>query len=127
MSETKQKISDIMSDLKNIKDSIKELNDQVKQLKGEEAFISGQLIQRLEEQGITRTHVDGIGTISVVTEALPDINDWDQLYSFIQKNGLFEFLHKRVSATAAREYVQTYESIPGVGWRDVDKLNFRKS
>ena len=46
------------------------------------------------------------------------------LRAYIKDNDLWELLHKRVSATACRELAMT-ESIPGVSFRDLTKLNFR--
>ena len=112
-----------INNLVEVKKQIKDINDQLKGIKEREEEIARDLIQEMESVGLKRMANDN-ATISVATENVPDVTDWDAFYAFILDNQAFELLHKRVSATAFRELSQT-QDVPGVQTRELVKLNFR--
>jgi len=114
---------ELITELKKTKDQIRDLNNEVKELKGREDELARSLMTEMDKTGLKRMAND-LATVSVATEAVPDVNDWDAFYAYISDKGLFELLHKRVSATAWRELAKM-ETIPGVSSRDLTKLNFR--
>ena len=116
-------LDDKINNLIEVKKQIKDINDQLKGIKEREEEIARDLIRELEKTGLKRIANDS-ATISVVTENVPDVTDWDQFYRFISEQQAFELLHKRVSATAFRELSQT-QDVPGVQTRELVKLNFR--
>ena len=116
-------LDDKINNLIEVKKQIKDINDQLKGIKEREEEIARDLIRELEKAGLKRMANDS-ATISVVTENVPDVTDWDQFYRFISEQQAFELLHKRVSATAFRELSQT-QDVPGVQTRELVKLNFR--
>ena len=116
-------LDDKINNLIEVKKQIKDINDQLKGIKEREEEIARDLIRELEQAGIKRMANDS-ATISVVTENVPDVTDWDEFYGFILEQQAFELLHKRVSATAFRELSQT-QDVPGVQTRELVKLNFR--
>ena len=116
-------LDDKINNLIEVKKQIKDINDQLKGIKEREEEIARDLIRELEKAGIKRMANDS-ATISVVTENVPDVTDWDEFYRFISEQQAFELLHKRVSATAFRELSQT-QDVPGVQTRELVKLNFR--
>ena len=116
-------LDDKINNLIEVKKQIKDINDQLKGIKEREEEIARDLIRELEKAGLKRMANDS-ATISVVTENVPDVTDWDEFYRFISEQQAFELLHKRVSATAFRELSQT-QDIPGVQTRELVKLNFR--
>tara|TARA_Y100001937_G_C7055224_1_gene301036 strand:- start:39 stop:419 length:381 start_codon:yes stop_codon:yes gene_type:complete len=116
-------LDDKINNLIEVKKQIKDINDQLKGIKEREEEIARDLIRELEKAGLKRMANDS-ATISVVTENVPDVTDWDEFYRFISEQQAFELLHKRVSATAFRELSQT-QDVPGVQTRELVKLNFR--
>ena len=116
-------LDDKINNLIEVKKQIKDINDQLKGIKEREEEIARDLIRELEKAGLKRMANDS-ATISVVTENVPDVTDWDEFYGFILEQQAFELLHKRVSATAFRELSQT-QDVPGVQTRELVKLNFR--
>ena len=113
-----------INDLKKVKEQIKDLNGEVSKLKEREEEISRTLMTEMDRVGLKRMAND-TATISVATELVPNADDWDEVYEFIIENRLMEMLHKRLSATAIREYVTEIGSIPGISMRELTKLNFR--
>ena len=116
-------LDDKINNLVEVKKQIKDINEQLKGIKEREEEIARDLIRELEKAGLKRMANDS-ATISVVTENVPDVTDWDEFYRFISEQQAFELLHKRVSATAFRELSQT-QDVPGVQTRELVKLNFR--
>lgn len=114
---------ELITELKKTKDQIKDLNNEVKELKGREDELARSLMAEMDKNGLKRMAND-LATVFVATEAVPNVDNWDELRAYIKDNDLWELLQKRVSATACRELAMT-ESIPGVSFRDLAKLNFR--
>ncbi len=117
-------IDEQINDLKKVKEQIKDLNDEVKELKEREEEIARNLMAQMNEVGVKRMAND-IATISVATELVPNADDWDAFYDFVVENRMLEMLHRRLSATAIREYVSNIGDIPGLSMRELTKLNFR--
>lgn len=114
---------ELITELKKTKDQIKDLNNEVKELKGREDELARSLMTEMDKTGLKRMAND-LATVSVATEAVPNVDNWDEFRAYVKDNDLWELLHKRVSATACRELAMT-ETIPGVSFRDLTKLNFR--
>lgn len=57
-----------------------------------------------------------VGTVFRQEEIKPSASDWSALYDWIKDNDAFEFLEKRVSRGAVREYMEMHEGgvPPGV-------------
>ena len=64
-------------------------------------------------------------TISLKTEVVPTVEDWDALHQHITDTGRFELLQKRMSATAYRELLQLGMDLPGVTSTELTRVNFR--
>ena len=63
-------------------------------------------------------------TISLKTEIVPTVSDWDALCTNIFDTGQTELLQKRMSATAFRELLAMGQSVPGVRSTELDRLNY---
>ena len=114
---------ELITELKKTKDQIKDLNNEVKELKEREDELARSLMAEMDKSGLKRMAND-LATVSVATEAVPNVDNWDELRAYIKDKDLWELLHKRVSATAWRELARM-ETIPGVSSRELTKLNFR--
>ena len=66
-----------------------------------------------------------ICTISLKTETVPTVEDWDVLHQHISDTGRFELLQKRMSATAYRELIAMEPLVPGVRSTELTKVNYR--
>ena len=73
-------------------------NEIVKLMQEEELMVSGGKLAKL--------------TLS--TEDLPSVSDWNKLYAYIKKNNAWDLLQKRVSSTAFRARTEGNKKIPGV-------------
>ena len=80
----------------------------------------------MQEQGLDKISNDGC-TVSLKTDIVPTVEDWDQLYDHVVTTKQFELLQKRMSATAYRELLATGIDVPGVKSTELTRVNFRST
>ena len=51
---------------------------------------------------------------ALVTQDEPTVEDWEKLYSYIQKTGEFDLLYRRVNSAAVKERWEQSKAIPGI-------------
>lgn len=65
--------------------------------------------------------------VQLVKKTFYGAKDWPALHAWIQQNGMFELLQKRLSDTAVKELHEAYNQLPpGVEQTEVDALSFSK-
>ena len=117
-------LDDKMNMLANTRAKLKVLLDQEKELKNVQNALEAEIAADMERQGLTQTGND-VCTISLKTETVPTVEDWDVLHQHITDTGRFELLQKRMSATAYRELIAMEPSVPSVRSTELTKVNFR--
>ena len=117
-------LDDKMNMLANTRTKLKELLEQEKELKQVQNALEAEIAADMERQGLTQTGND-VCTISLKTETVPTVEDWDVLHQHISDTGRFELLQKRMSATAYRELIAMEPSVPGVRSTELTKVNYR--
>ena len=124
--ETQPKVTldDKMNMLTNTRAKLKVLLEKEKELKNVQNALEAEIAADMERQGLTQTGND-VCTISLKTETVPTVEDWDVLHQHISDTGRFELLQKRMSATAYRELIAMEPSVPGVRSTELTKVNYR--
>ena len=117
-------LDDKMNMLADTRAKLKVLLEQEKELKQEQNALEAEIAADMERQGLTQTGND-VCTISLKTETVPTVEDWDVLHQHISDTGRFELLQKRMSATAYRELIAMEPSVPGVRSTELTKVNYR--
>jgi|TARA_R100000084_G_scaffold96136_1_gene50003 hypothetical protein len=117
-------LDDKMNMLADTRAKLKVLLDQEKELKQVQNALEAEIAADMERQGLTQTGND-VCTISLKTETVPTVEDWDVLHQHISDTGRFELLQKRMSATAYRELIAMEPSVPGVRSTELTKVNYR--
>ena len=99
--ETQPKVTldDKMNMLTNTRAKLKVLLNQEKELKQVQNALEAEIAADMESQGLTQTGNDAC-TISLKTETVPTVEDWDALHQHITDTGRFELLQKRMSYSA---------------------------
>ena len=110
--------------LNDTRQELKKLQAQEKTLKDTQNYLEAEIAADMAKQGLTQTGND-VCTISLKTETVPTVEDWDVLHQHISDTGRFELLQKRMSATAYRELIAMEPSVPGVRSTELTKVNFR--
>lgn len=52
--------------------------------------------------------------IAVANKEVPQVEDWDALYTYVKKNNAFELLQRRLADGAVKERLEANEKVPGV-------------
>ena len=117
-------LDDKMNMLNDTRQQLKTLQAQEKTLKDTQNYLEAEIAADMAKQGLTQTGND-VCTISLKTEVVPTVEDWDVLHQHISDTGRFELLQKRMSATAYRELIAMEPSVPGVRSTELTKVNFR--
>ena len=117
-------LDDKMNLLADTRLQLKHLLEQEKKLKQVQNALEAEIAADMERQGLTQTGND-VCTISLKTEVVPTVEDWDALWEHIFDTRQTELLQKRMSATAYRELLAMAQSVPGVRSTELTKVNYR--
>ena len=117
-------LDDKLNRLADTRLQLKALLEQEKKLKQVQNALETEIAADMERQGLTQTGNDAC-TISLKTEIVPTVEDWDALHQHIIATGQFELLQKRMSATAYRELITMAQSVPGVRSTELTRVNYR--
>ena len=107
-----------------IKTSMEDLAQQTKILQQAKDELDYNLIQRLEEQGLSRTATDE-ASVSINTSTVPNVVDWDAFYEFIFSTKDENLLQRRPSSTGYKELLKMGIEVPGLEPREIKRINFK--
>ena len=122
--ETKPNLDDKMNMLADTRLQLKQLLEQEKKLKQVQNALEAEIAADMERQGLTQTGNDAC-TISLKTEVVPTVENWDALWEHIFDTRQSELLQKRMSATAYRELLAMAQTVPGVRSTELTRVNYR--
>lgn len=85
------------------------------------------LLGKMQEQGV-ESYKTSFGTAYKQIRTSATVADWDSLLPFIQKNGLWNMLERRVSKVAVEEYKAANDDLPpGLNYRMEAVVNVRRT
>jgi|LGOV01.1.fsa_nt_gb hypothetical protein len=123
MEQNRQEITKELRDLKLRKTELKE---EEKTINARISAIEYDLITDMEESGETK-FATAYGTVSITTKLYPQITDMGAFVKFMHDNNRGDFVQKRPSAPAFREYFKLTGEYPeGLDAFDKTTLSFRK-
>ena len=64
--------------------------------------------------------------VSVVTKIVPQVEDWEKVYTYITKTKNIQLLQRRLSDAAVEEIWESGKKVPGVGTFNVVKISLTK-
>lgn len=102
----------------------RDLEASVKSLEGQIEELQSQLLEEMEAAGVDKFS-GKLGTVSISTNVVANVEDWDALYPYIAKNKLWHLLQRRVSDPAYRELLDAGKKVPGVQPFSKKRLNLR--
>ena len=117
-------LDDKMNMLNDTRQELKKLQAQEKTLKDTQNYLEAEIAADMTKQGLTQTGND-VCTISIKTEVVPTVENWDALWEHIFDTRQSELLQKRMSATAYRELLAMAQTVPGVRSTELTRVNFR--
>ena len=121
---TEVNINDLIEKRAEIKRETEQLNVRLKDLKSAQDEIDLALLKKMDAEGLSRT-ANGDYSVSINEDTVPDVDDWDALYTHIISTRDFSLIQRRVSSTAYKELLKLGEGVPGLSPRTIRKINFR--
>lgn len=81
----------------------------------------------MQQQGVESFRTEA-GTVYQSKRTSATVADWDSAFGFIQAEGLWNMLEKRVNKTAVDEYVAQHQDLPpGINYRSEITVGVRRS
>ncbi len=121
-----ENLQDVITRMLDLRAQRAELNKQDKKLKGDYDDLSSQALNLLEDMGVDSASLRNVANVSVSRKNLPCVKDWDELYRFINDNGYYHLLQKRVSTAAFEELRENMGEVPGTEVFEDIKLNLKQ-
>ena len=109
-----------------LREKKRDLEASVKSLEGQIEDMQSQLLEQMEASGTDKLS-GKLGTASISTSVVANVEDWDALYPYIATNKLWHLLQRRVSDPASRELLDAGKKVPGVQPFSKKRLNLRAS
>ena len=85
------------------------------------------LFEALDAAGTDKLGVKGVGSVSRNEEIVPSVENWEDVYAYIQETGAFHLLNRAMNAAAYRESLKIGEKIDGVVPFTRNKLSVTKA
>jgi seryl-tRNA synthetase len=118
-------VNQLINERADIKGQMDQLNRELKELRAESDYLDVLLLKKMDAEGVSRTANDA-ASVSINEDTVPNVDDWDELYTHVTATGDFSLLQRRVSSTAYKEMLKMGEAVPGLSPRTVRRVNFRK-
>lgn len=112
----------------NMREKIAELEKQVKEVEGQRAKVQEALHEACKQLKVSSLKTK-IGTLSRTVRTTYATTDWPSLYKFIFEHNVPEFLHKRLSSTNIKEFLEQHPDLhpPGLNTMNEYTISIRKS
>lgn len=105
----------LLKKLIDARNNIRVADEVVKKHKEEYDRLAQQMIELMQEDGITMTGDKEVATASIRKTVVAQVTDWEKFYRYISRNKAYFLLQKRVSDVAYREILEDRrnKNIPG--------------
>lgn len=101
-----------------------ELEAAVKDVEGQIADLDAEIMEAMHQSGLEKTATK-MGTVSVSTSTVAQVENWDAFLAYIYKNKYGHLLQRRVSDPAWRELIEQGKKVPGTTGFIKKRLNYR--
>lgn len=111
----------------DLRQRMKSEKEQVQLLMDKLDAIITEIEDALYEQMVKEETTKGGGslaTVSITSNVVPVVKDWDAFYRYIKRTNYFHLLERRPTVSGCRELFETKGAIPGVEPFTKYRLNF---
>ena len=96
----------------------------MKDIDGQIAALDSEVMEAMYQSGLEKTATK-LGTVSISTSTVAQVEDWDKFLAYIYKNKYGHLLQRRVSDPAWRELQEQGKKVPGTTGFIKKRLNYR--
>jgi hypothetical protein len=119
-----RKIEKLMQTEINLRDAIAELENQSKDLKAKREKVQDALNDMCRQMNVDGLKTS-VGTLTRSIRTTYDTTDWPSMYQFLIENNALELLHKRISQTNMKEFIEQNPDLLPPGIRQTNKYEIR--
>ena len=101
-----------------------ELEAAAKDVEKQIADLDSEVMEAMHQAGLEKT-ATRLGTVSISTSTVAQVEDWDAFLAYIYKNKYGHLLQRRVSDPAWRELIEQGKKVPGTTGFIKKRLNYR--
>lgn len=101
------------------------LQKEVDALQAQETALREHVINTLPKSESTGA-AGKLARVTVVTDQIPQVEDWDALYKYIGRTKSWELLNRALGKAAAKERLDAGKKIPGVTMMPIVKVSINK-
>lgn len=98
---------------------------EVEVLKDEQLALEDYIIRNLPKSKASGI-AGRVARVSVVSEDIPQIEDWTRFYAYVHKHKAYELIQRRISEKAVEERLEAGEKVPGIKMFKVTKVSINK-
>jgi hypothetical protein len=95
-------------------------------IEAEEKALKAYIIDNLPKSNL-KGATGSVANVRVVTKEIPQVNNWDDFYTFVRKSKRTDLLQKRLSEGAIQEILDSGKKVPGVGLFTAVSLSITKA
>lgn len=106
-------IGALIDEMQQIRLKRQELADQDKALTHDYAELESKVLDALRDNGLNFAR-GGVASAAIATQEVPNVEDWELFYQYINDNDMPFLLQRRPSAAAIKELWESGNIIPGV-------------
>lgn len=116
-----------IAELQQLKDQISLQEDHLKRLKASKTAVEHDIMDLLDDQGVTRAGND-VATVSITESEVPNVDSahWEDVWTFLFENGYTEVLRRQINSKAWDNLRKIGVDIPHVSVAQVRKLSMTK-
>lgn len=116
-----------INELQQLKDQISLAEDQLKTLKGLKTAVEHDIMDILDDQGVTRAGND-VASVSISETEVPavDPEHWEDVWQFLFKNGFTELLRRQINSRSWASLRALGVEVPHITATTVRKLSVTK-
>jgi len=101
------------------------LQKQVDALSAQETSLKDHIIATLPKSDSTGV-AGKLARVTVVTDEVPQVKDWDLFYAYVHKNKAYELLNRALSKAGVTERLEAGKKVAGVEMFPVVKVSINK-
>jgi hypothetical protein len=108
-------IGGLIDQLFDIREQKRKLESQISKLDESKSPLEAQLMELMQTANVTQSR-GRKASVTLKQTIVPQVQDWDKFYAYIQRNKAFHMLERRPAAAAYREALELRKGkpVPGV-------------
>lgn len=102
------------------------LEGQIKEIDSQLSELDSEIMELLQKSGMEKAATK-LGTASITTSVVAQVEDWDEFWKYIYRHKLGHLLQRRVSDPSYRELLEQGKKVPGVSPFNKKRMSFRSA